>query len=284
MHLNNYNPPLSPFVRIFFVVVALILVVGMGLFFVPEMVGQRWPWALTPFNTRFLGTLYLAELVIILTPIFVNRLAPNRLVLPMALIFTLLVTIVSLFYPDQFNFRRRVVWIWFIVYGGSAVISAALFWRYRAWPTPPIAPPTPKGRQLFLQLEGLALGLYGLGLLLAPAIFSAFWPWKIDNFHGQIYSAIFISGAVSSFILARAAAPIEFLAIGLAQIVLGSLAIAGVVIVDVSLHKINWTLPSTWLWLGMFATLLLIGLGKLWWSLGSESQANAHHSISSYAG
>jgi hypothetical protein len=34
----------------------------------------------------------------------------------------------------------------------------------------------------------------------------------------------------------------------------------------------------------MFATLLLIGLGKLWWSLGSESQANAPQSISSYAG
>jgi hypothetical protein len=284
MHLNNYNPPLSPLVRIFFAVVALILMVGMGLFFAPELVARRWPWALTPFNTRFLGALYLAELVIILTPICVNRLAPNRLVLPMALIFTLLVTIVSLFYPDQFDFRRRAVWAWFIVYGGSAVISAGLFWWYRAWPVPAIATPTPKQRQLFLQLEGVALGLYGLGLLLAPAIFSAFWPWKVDNFHAQIYSAIFISGAVSSFILARAAAPIEFLAIGSAQIVLGALAIAGVVIVDVSLHKINWMLPSTWLWLVMFAIMLLIGLSKLWWSLDHKSQANAYQSVSSYAG
>ena len=38
MHFNNYNPPLSPFVRIFFVMVALILTVGIGLFFAPELV------------------------------------------------------------------------------------------------------------------------------------------------------------------------------------------------------------------------------------------------------
>jgi hypothetical protein len=128
------------------------------------------------------------------------------------------------------------------------------------------------------------LGGYGLGLLLAPALFSAFWPWTIDDFHGQIYSAIFLTGAVAMFILSRAVAPVELLTVGLTQITLGLFAIAGMIIVDASVHKIGWSLPGTWMWLGMFALLVITGLGKLWWFLESRRQASTNSSVSSYVG
>ena len=58
---------------------------------------------------------------------------------------------------------------------GSAVISAAFLWYYRhLLARPTTAPPAPW--RTYLRVQATALGLYGLGLLLAPALFSAFWP------------------------------------------------------------------------------------------------------------
>lgn len=261
--MQNTNPPLSPWPRIFFGIVALVLMVGVALFFVPELVTKRWPWALTPFNTRFLGAFYLAELAVVLVQLRVNRWSPGRLSLPMALAFTGLVSLVSLFYPDQFNFQRRVVWTWFIIYLGSALISALFLWQYRRWSIPEIAWPTSSGQRAYLQVETAALGLYGLGLLLAPALFSAFWPWKLDNFHGQLYSAIFTTGALGVWLLSHRAAAVEFVAVGVAQMTQGLFAILGLIIVDMAVHKLNWAGPGTWLWIGLFVLIFASGLSKI---------------------
>lgn len=263
MQAQNTNPGLSLLVRIFFGVVALVLIVGIALFFAPELVTRRWPWALTPFNTRFLGAFYLAELAVVLVQLRLNRWSPGRLTLPMALAFTGLVSLVSLLSLDQFDFQRRAVWTWFIVYLGSALVSALFLWQYRRQPTPEIARPTSSTRRIYLQVEAAALGLYGLGLLLAPALFSAFWPWKLDNFHGQLYSAIFTTGALGVWLLSRRAAAVEYLAVGLAQIVQGLFAIVGLIIVDMAVHKLNWAGPGTWLWLGLFALIFASGLSKI---------------------
>lgn len=257
------NPTLSVWVRIFFGIVAVVLMVGICLFFAPEWVVKRWPWALTPFNTRFLGAFYLAELAMVLVQLWVNRWSPGRLSLPMALAFTGLVSLVSLFYPDQFNFQRRAVWTWFIIYFGSALISALFLWQYRRWPIPEIAWSTFSTQRLYLQSEAAALGLYGLGLLVAPALFSAFWPWKLDNFHGQLYSAIFTTGALGVWLLSRRAAAVEFVAVGVAQMVQGFFAIVGLIIVDAAVHKLDWAGPGTWLWIGLFALIFASGLNKI---------------------
>jgi hypothetical protein len=284
MQAQNPNPSLSLGVRIFFGAVALVLMVGVALFFAPELVARRWPWPLTPFNTRFLGAFYSAELITVVVMLAVNRLAPGRLMFWMALVFTLIVSIVSLLYFGQFNPQRRITWTWFILYIGSALISALFLWWYRHRPLPGSAVPPSGLRRLYLQVEGALLGGYGLGLLLAPALFSAFWPWKIDDFHGQLYSAIFLTGAVAMFILSRAVTPVELLTMGLTQITLGLFAVTGTVIVDASVHKIVWSLSGTWVWLGMFALLFITGLGKLWWFLESRRQANLNSSVSPYIG
>jgi hypothetical protein len=282
MQTQNGNPALSVWLRLFFMAVILILTLGVALFFAPELVARRWPWSLTPFNTRFLGAIYASELVVVLGLLLINRWTPARVALPIALVFTGIVTIVSLIYPDNFNFQRRVTWIWFTVYLVSALISAYFLWLYRHLARPAVARPLAGLWRLSLWGEGVALGFYGLGLLAAPALFTAFWPWKVDDFHGQLYSALFIGAAVGSFILARAAAPIELMLIGLAEIVLGALAIAGLVIVDASVHKINWALPGIWFWLALFFSLLLLGLGKLWRSLENKHPINNHQAFSSH--
>ncbi|TIP95440.1 MAG: hypothetical protein E5X58_02880 [Mesorhizobium sp.] len=58
---TSNNPPFHAALRLFSVVVIIVLIVGAGLFFAPVLVKPRWPWAVTPFNARFLGAFYTAD-------------------------------------------------------------------------------------------------------------------------------------------------------------------------------------------------------------------------------
>lgn len=58
---------------------------GSVLFFAPTLGHDVWGWELTPFNTRFLGAVYLASLVGVAAVIVVRRWAPARLVIYVSL-------------------------------------------------------------------------------------------------------------------------------------------------------------------------------------------------------
>lgn len=91
-----------------------------------------------------------------------------------------------------------------------------------------------------------------------------FLAMALRQLHAQVYSAIFVTNAAGALILSRAAAPVEWLTLGLAQAVFGLFAILGVVIVDATARRVDWALPATWLWLGIFAALFVTGLAMTW--------------------
>ena len=256
------NPVLPGSLRIFSGAVILVLLVGAGLFFAPDLVKPRWPWPLAPFNARFLGSFYLAEMVAMVALLVWNRWSPARMILVMAFVFTLVVTATSLANLDHFNFGRKASWIWFAVYAGSAIVAGLFLWNARG--TPPVAAAVSgAGWRRTFQLEAVVLALYGLGLLILPATFSAFWPWKIDPFHAQTYSAIFITAATGTWLISSHAPREELVALGAAQLALGLLAIIGLAVTDAAVKRVDWAAPGTWLWLALFALIALTGLVKL---------------------
>ncbi len=269
MEKQDSNPVLSPLVRYFMCIVVVVVLFGGALFFLPGFVGSFWPWPLAPFNARFLGSVYLAELTIVVMLVVSNRWAPGRIILPMALSFTLIVSIISLFYLSRFDWQRSTTWLWFILYFISAGASAYFLWRYRRLPPAQQSNMSAAWRS-FLLAQGIVLGGYGIGLLLAPTVFTQFWPWRIDEFHGRIYSAIFLTGATGSFLIWKSAAAVEMRALGVAQIAFGFCAISGLVIADAALHQVNWSLLGGWFWVGGFTALLLAGLVMLWQSRASQ--------------
>ena len=152
---ENDNPVLPGSLRIFSGAVILVLLVGAGLFFVPDMVKPRWPWPLAPFNARFLGSFYLAEMVAMVALLVWNRWSPARMILVMAFVFTLVVTATSLVNLDHFNFGRKASWLWFAVYAGSAIVAGLFLWNARG--TPPVAAAmSGAGWRRYFQLEAVA--------------------------------------------------------------------------------------------------------------------------------
>lgn len=253
------NPKLSPLVRVFAGVVILVLAGGVLLLFNPGLISPRWPWRLTPFNARFLGAFYTAELAAILILAAINRWSPGRLVLIMAVTFTALVSLVSLWHLERFDFGRKGPWGWFFVYVGSALVAAAFVWSYRSLPHPGRAFRS-RMLRLFFVAQAVAIGGYGLALLAAPQWAAGFWPWPVDVFHAQVYSAIFITAGAGAYILARAASRYELATFGFAQIILAIAAIAGLWVVDLERQAIVWSSPGTMAWIALFAALGISGV------------------------
>src|SRR5262249_31407255 len=143
---QSTNPPMPTLYRLGFLVVPLVVFVGPGLFFRPELVTPRWPWSLTPFNTRFLGAVYLSELLAAVVAVVVSRWAPGRVILPQAVAFTAVVTVASLVNLGRFDPQRLVTWLWFVLYTGPPALPAYYLWRDRGPPPPgPPPPPPPRG-------------------------------------------------------------------------------------------------------------------------------------------
>ena len=263
MNSIDDNPSITPFLRAFTLVETLVLVgAGFGLFLFPEIFRAIWPWQIAPFNTRFLGAIYLGAMIPIGYMYYSGRWSPTRPVLRAIFTFTFLVLVVSLFYGSQFDFKSWAVWAWFALYVALPLSAGYHLWYYRAMPTTHLNP-VPPNWHVILRSTSLLLGVYGLGLIVAPNTFSSLFPWKLDVFHSQLYSATFITGSVMMITIATLATPAEFIATGLNAAAFSIFSILGLIIVDADVNKINWSAAITLVWLGSLAVLAVLGIGMI---------------------
>ncbi|MEN8173236.1 MAG: hypothetical protein ABFS03_10200, partial [Chloroflexota bacterium] len=260
MNSIEKNPVITPFLRNFTLVEFLVLVgAGFGLYLFPEIIRPQWPWEIAPFNTRFLGAIYLGAMVPIGFMYRSGRWSPTRPVLRAIFTFTFMVLVVSLFYSSQFNFKSWGAWAWFGLYVTLPLSAGYHLWLYRSMPTTHLNPVPSKWR-LVLRGTSTLLGIYGLGLIVAPNMFSSLFPWKLDVFHSQLYSATFITGSVMMHAIIPRATAAEFIAVGLNAVTFSSTSILGLVIVDAEVHKINWSATNTLAWLASLAVLAALGI------------------------
>jgi hypothetical protein len=235
---------------------------GIVLFFAPTLGHDIWGWELTPFNTRFLGAIYLAALVDFIALAVVRRWAPARLVMPMDLLFMSIILVVSLAYVDRFKWERPVTWAWFAIFVAVPVYAGSFVWRFRRiWTVGPDVSRRPSATlRLGLRAAVLPLAGYGAAMLVVPGTVTGFWPWPIDAFHARIYSAIFLTLALAAAIASRATTAIELATLGLTCVALGALEPIGLVVVDADVGKVDWSATGTWVWIAMFAAILGFGL------------------------
>jgi hypothetical protein len=246
---------------------------GVVLFFAPTLGHHIWGWELTPFNTRFLGAIYLAALVDFVALTVVRRWALARLVMPMDLLFMSVILVVSLAYVGRFKWERPVTWAWFAIFVSVPIYAAYFLWRFRRfWG---VAPPVSHRQSTLVRLGLIAAALplagYGVGLLTAPGTMTAFWPWSIDAFHGRVYSAIFLTLALAAAIVSRAPTPINLGTLGLTCVALGALEPIGLLVVDADVDKVNWSGSGTWGWIAIFAAMLAYGVVLSGLSLRQEN-------------
>jgi hypothetical protein len=239
--------------------VVLLLMVGGTLYFAPSLAQLYWPWKLTPFNTRFLGAMYLSAVLPLLFCIMRPQSAPLRIVLPMFAFFTTFLLLVSCAHISSFHESRTSSHIWFGLYGMDSFVALYFLWSRRQQLLRMDSVRSPRWPTIY-RAEAILLGGYGGGLLLAAPLFAPFWPWPLDEFHSHLYSGLFLAGALANWYLSHSASWIERLTLGLTQTVLGGLIGIGMWVVDAKLHRLNWASPSPWIWLTVFGLFCCIGL------------------------
>lgn len=270
---STENPPLTSGLRQFgLFAAAMLFIAGGGLFFVAEAARADWPWTIGTYDAHFLGAVLLAAFTAAFLLGYYGRWAPARLVLPMLFVLTGGLLVASLFEPRRFDFRQATTWLWFGLDGLFFFTTAYYLWRYRGVPALEIYP-TPLGWRNALLILALVLGLYGGLMFLFPTVFTAFWPWPVDAFHGRLYSAIFTTAAAGAVGLSQWAAPVERLTLGAVYSVLGLFALFGVIIAGAVAPGVAWTSPGVWLWLALFGLLFLAGLALIWWSSSAREGA-----------
>ena len=265
---STLNPRLPMLFRVLASVEWLVLgVTGFGLFLLPTVASAQWPWLVKPFNTYFLAAVYISSFAAVTVLLWGGRWAPARVGLWMLVFFTTLVLIISVVYLGNFDFHRWATWAWFFLYIIIPLNSAYNLYLFRhLQPANPTS--LPSLLKWYLLVQAVALGVYTIALLIAPVASTAFWPWHIDEFHGRMYSAIFLTGAVGAYVSWRSAAAVELLLLGVTQSALGLFAILGLIMANASQQTVNWTQPGTWVWIGLFAVLMLTGIVMIVLALG----------------
>jgi hypothetical protein len=193
--------PIPIWLRVLFLInVVLLAPQGIG-FFSPANI--PFPVAVTPLNARFIGALYLAAAVGMILSALGADLADLRIFLFAFGVISVLVLIVTFVYWGDFT-AKRIPLIWLATYIVDPIAATAALLTLR-----PLRPARLSLHRLsgpFL-LTGLVFGVSGLVLLLAPAIASLLWPWKINALLAQVYGAFLLSFGGSAVLAAWEAHP-----------------------------------------------------------------------------
>lgn len=261
---SDANPAVPSFLRLVVAVeCSVVFVAGVLLFFLPGLAADLWAWAIPPFNSRFVGAIYLAAYVPLIIFWFVPRWSPGRLTLWMILTFTMLVMFTMLIHRDVFEWDRLATFIFWPLYI-FLPINSAIFLLKSNGTVPTKVFSGPAALRITLLVFGFLGGAYGLGLLLAPEALTRFWPWQVDAFHGRMYAAAFVTPAVAAWLLSSTRGlPAEYLSLGLNLVAGGFLPMLGTLWTNLHVpaaRQINFGSAGTWLFLTFFLLTAILGI------------------------
>lgn len=198
--------PVTTRQRLYLAAVAVLAVyVGICCYFDPAYSDNGIPWQLPPLCATFLGSMYFAGTIAMIAGIVSRRWAEIRVIIPMTVIWTGGLTIVSLFYLPKFDFTRTQVWVWFAAYIAYPIIGIIYMWIYRSEARVHDANDVqlPTWVKLYLPLQGTLLTLLASALLFVPQTMQSLWGWKTGIMMLQLYSMPLLAMGIGSFLLAR---------------------------------------------------------------------------------
>ncbi len=260
------NPAVPSFLRLVTIVESVVVgVTASVLFLLPSMGNAIWAWAIPPFNSRYVGAIYFAAFLPLVVFAVSGRWSPGRLVLWMIFTFTTSIGLVMLIHIPIFDWSRPATYAFWFLYIFLPLNSAFFIYKLRELKVAE-SDIIPASWQMLLLGITVVFGLYGFGLLIMPETLTAFWPWKIDAFHGRIYAATFITPAVGAWLIYKKSVVSERLVLGLTLLSLGVLSIVGVMWTSATVpaaKQIDYSTFGTWVFFGMNVVSGLAGLGLI---------------------
>lgn len=218
----------------------------------PSAVSLLVPWPASPLNARFIASLYVSLGVGVVLCSLASRFREMRIVLVGIATATTLLLVLTLL-RMRLHPRELATFplFWLLFYFLDPVLVGLVFTRLGCGAAGPasVRPPA-----VLWVAQAVLFGTAGLVLLLLPDVARSIWPWAITEPQAQIYSAFFITLAVTSLLAIR-----EQGWEGVRWLVL-MIALLAVLVIGVSLlHLPRFTkVPATAVWLALFAAEALV--------------------------
>ena len=242
--------------RVYFAAVGLLAAwVGFPAYLAPDKVTKVLPFGVPPLHSRFIGAVYLSGLALMVSGLVARRWGSIRWVPLVTAIWTGGLLVITLLHRDDFDFTKSQTQVWFGAYVAYPLIGLWILYRHRAEHAPGSI--AHGWARRCLTLQGVALTIAGLALLLAPGAMADAWPWPVTSLLAQIYSAPLLSYGIGSLLVARGTVP-EMRVVGLG---VGLFAVLALVASAIHLELFAADDPAAWVW---FAALVVVtGIGAL---------------------
>jgi hypothetical protein len=258
------NPTIPSFLRwVLAVECSVVFVAGVLLFFLPRLAADLWAWTVPPFNSRFVGAVYLSAYLPLILFWFVPRWMPGRLTLWMILTFTTVVAITMFIHADVFEWNRPATYIFWPLYIFLPINSAIFLLSSKGMDAAKGFDGSKSLRMVFW-IFALLGAAYGLGLMISPELLTSFWPWDVDVFHARMYAAAFVTPAVAAWILSfRRPLASEYLSVGLNLVAGGFLPVLGTLWTNMGVpveRQVNFSSAGTWAFLIFFSLTAMLGI------------------------
>jgi hypothetical protein len=263
MDRQIYRPTLTITRIMLFVAALLVFAVGISLYLFTAQTDRYFAWTVSSLLTAaFLGGSYWSAAVLEFLSARERPWVNSRPSIPAVTIFTFLTLIVTLAHIDKFHFdaplliTRAGTWFWLIVYASVPIILTILFILQVRAPgedAPRARPLSGWSRTLLLLFAAIFL-LLGAGLLIAPAVVAPIWPWSLSALTGRAVGAWLIGLGTATGQAAWENDLQRVRAVMASFITFTFLQILALMRYS---SEVNWSSPSSWLYV---LALLLLGL------------------------
>ena len=246
--------------RMLLVASALVLIVGMQLFVLPEQTNRYFAWTINPpLTAAFLGAAYWASLVLELLAARQRIWAYARVAVPAVMLFTTLMLVATLLHLDRFHLDSPFGWAWVAVYLVVPPIMLAVFVHQLRVPgsDPPRQAPLSSLLRLVLGLHAAILLVFGGGLFLMPQVTASLWPWMLTPLTGRAVGAWLLA---LGFAAAHLNWENDWERSRVAMV--GYAALGGLELVALARYAgaLDWSGAGAWVYLLFLLSVLAVGL------------------------
>jgi hypothetical protein len=186
----------------FWAVGSFALWVGIWGYFFPAEVARAIPWGVPPLHARFIGSMYLSGMVLMLGGLLTLGRGDVKVALWMAAVWTGMLLVASLLNLGEFDYSRPPVWFWFAAYIVYSIAGAWLAWRHAVEPGWRSSREMPGWLKAWLVLQGIVCVALAAALFFRPELMGSVWPWRIPVLLTQIYAGPFLSYGIGSLLSA----------------------------------------------------------------------------------
>jgi len=260
------RPVIAPMRWLLYAASTLVFLAGLQLTFFTEQTDTFFAWTISPpLTAAFLGAAYWAAVPVELIAARQTIWAKARVAVPAIWLFTTLTLVATLLHFDKFHFSSPIAsaqgaaWFWLAIYAGVPVVMLLVGWIQIRAPggDPPRGSPAAMWMRALVVGQGSGMLAFGVGLFVLPDIVAPIWPWLLTTLTARATGAWLIGIGFAALHANREndVSRIQPLAGGYT-----AFAVLELIAIARYSGKVNWTTPSSWVYLAFLLSVLPVGL------------------------